>query len=168
MDTIEYRKTTWPIEFRGAAASTRAQCADHRVVVDGAKTNDAMVTNVRHEDFPRRRHQGDINGTLQRAGGSRQLPHPRAIQSPQHRHPTVVAIRHEEEILVRGERQATWVFELAALVTLKTDGALPLALHLGKSRGSKRDMNTYCCEDYRRRKKTDKNGETQVQIALVE
>ncbi len=139
MDTIEYRKTQWASEFRGAAASTRAQCADHRVVVDGAKTNDAMATDVRHEDFPRRRHHGDSNGKLQHAGGSRQLPHPRAIQSPQHRHPTVAAIRHEEEIFVGGERQATRAMELAGLITLKADGALPLALHLGRSRRSKRD-----------------------------
>ena len=99
MDTIEYHQTKWAIEFRGAAALTRAQCADHHVVVDGAKTNDAMATPVRHEDFPRRRHHGDTTGILQRAVGSRQLPHPRAIQSPQHRHPTVEAIHHEEEIL---------------------------------------------------------------------
>ena len=138
-DTIEYRQTKWVIEFRGAAAWTRAQCADHRVVVDGAKTNDTMATEVRHEDFPRRRHHGDTNGILQRAGGSRQLPHPRAIQSLQHRHPTVAAIRHEVEIFVGGERQATRGLELAGLVTLKTDGVLPLALHLGRSRGSKRD-----------------------------
>ena len=98
-----------------------------------------MVTDVRHEDFPRRRHHGDNNGILQRAGGSRQLPHPRAIQSPQHHHPTVAAIRHEEEFFVGGERQATRIFELAGLVTLRTEGALPLALHLGRSRRSKRD-----------------------------
>ena len=138
IDTIEYRQIIWVIEFGGAAASTRAQCADHRVVVDGAKTNDAMAIPVRHENFPRR-HHGDTSGILQRAGGSRQLPHPRAIQSPQHRHPKVVAITHEEEIFVGGERQATRELELAGLVTLRTDGALPLALHLGRSRGSKRD-----------------------------
>ena len=96
MDTIEYRETTWAIKFRGAAALTRAQCADHRVVVDGAKTNDAMASPVPHEIFPRR-HHGDTSGILQRAGGSRQLPHPRAIQSPQHLHPTVAVIHDEEE-----------------------------------------------------------------------
>ncbi len=137
MDTIEYRQTKWAIKFRGAAASTRAQCADHCVVIDGTKTNDAMATDVRHEDFSRRRHQGNTLGILQRAGGSRQLPHPRAIQTPQQRHPTVVIINHEEEIFVGGERQATRVIELAGLVTLGTDGALPLALHLGRSRGRK-------------------------------
>ena len=137
MDTIEYRQPNWALKFRGAAAFSRAQCADHRVVVDGAKTNDAMATVVRHEDFPRRRHHGETNGNLQRAGGSRQLPHPRAIQSTQHRHPTVATIHHEEEILVGGERQATRVIELAGLVTPRTDGALPPALHLGRSRESK-------------------------------
>ncbi len=79
MDAIKYRQTTWAIKFRGAAAWTRAQCADHRVVVDGAKTNDEIVTVVQHEYFPHRRHHGDTNGILQRAGGSRQLPHPHAI-----------------------------------------------------------------------------------------
>ncbi len=143
MDTIEYRQTIWASEFRGAAASTRAQCADHRVVVDGAKTNDAMATDVRHEDFIRRRHHGDTKRFLYRAGGSRQLSHPRAIQSPQHRHPTVALIRHEEKIFVGGERQATGAYELAGLVTLKTDGALPLALHLGRSRRSKKRHTTH-------------------------
>ena len=81
IDNIEYRQTMWVIEFRGATASTSAQCADHRVIIDGAKTNDAMATDVRHENFPRRRHHGDTIGMAQRAGGSRQLPHPRAIQS---------------------------------------------------------------------------------------
>ena len=137
MNAIEYHQTERAIELRGAIASTRAQCADHRVVVDGAKTNDAMAIQVRHEDFPRRRHHGDTNGILQRAGGSCQLPHPRAIESPLHRQPTVVAIDREEEIFVGGERQATRELELAGLVTPRTDGALPLALHLGRSRGSK-------------------------------
>ncbi len=107
IDNIEYRQTSWAIEFRRASAIIRAQCTDHRVVVDGAKANDAMA--VRHEDFPRRRNHGDTYGTLQRAVEARQLPHPRAIQSPQHRHPTVALIRHEEEIFVGGERQATQV-----------------------------------------------------------
>ena len=139
MGTIEYRQTRRVIEFSGAAAFSRAQCADHRVVVDGAKTNDAIEVTVRHEDFPRRRHRGDTSRKLQRAGGSRQLPHPRAIQNPQHRHWTVAVIHHEEEIFVGGERQAMRVIELAGLVTLRTDGVLPLALHLGRSRGSKTD-----------------------------
>jgi hypothetical protein len=130
MDTIEYRQTTWTIELRGAAASTCAQYSDHRVVVDGAKTDDMMAIDVRHEDFPRRWHHGDTNGTLQRAGGSRQLPHPRAIPSQQHRNTAVEAIHHEEEIFVGGERQATWVIELARLASLRTNIALPVAFRL--------------------------------------
>ena len=130
MEPIEYRQPTRATEFRGAAAMTSAQCADHRVVVDGAKTNDAMATDVRHEDFPRRRHHGDYKGTLQRAGGSRQLPHPRAIRSPEHRQPTISVIRHEEEIFVGSERQTMRAIKLAGLLTLRTDGALPLALYL--------------------------------------
>ena len=62
-----------------------------------------LVTFVRDEDFSRRRHHGDTNGSTQRAGGSRQLSHPRAIRGPQHRHPMVVLICHEEEGLVGGE-----------------------------------------------------------------
>ena len=139
MGTIEHCQTKWEIEFRGAAAWTRAQCADHRVVVDGAKTKDAMTIPVRHEDFSRRRHHGDTPGILQPTGRSRQLPHPRAIQCPQHHNPIVALIHHEETIFVGGERQATRAIELAGLVTPRTDGALPLALHLGRSRGRKTD-----------------------------
>jgi hypothetical protein len=62
-----------------------------------------MMADVRDEDFACRRHHGDTFGIMQRAGGSRQLPHPRAIRGPQHRHPTVAAIRHEEDILIRGK-----------------------------------------------------------------
>ena len=118
MDTIEYRQTTWAIKFREAAALTRAQYANYRVVIEGAKTNDAMATIVRHEDFPGRRHHGDTDGILQRAGGSHQMPmpHPPAIQSPQHRHQTVAVIRHEEETFVGGKHQALRCIELAGLV----------------------------------------------------
>jgi hypothetical protein len=46
---------------------------------------------------------GDTNGTLQQIRVSpRQLLHPRAIRGPQHRHPIVVANRHEEEVFVEG------------------------------------------------------------------
>ena len=132
MGSVEHRQTRREIELCGAAALTRAQCANQRAIVE-AKTKGAMETDVRHEDFPRRRHHGDTNGILQRAGGSRQLPHPRAIQRPQHRHPTVAAIRHEEEIFVGGERQATQFIELARLITSRADSEIPVALHLGRS-----------------------------------
>ncbi len=133
MGTIEHCQTKWEIEFREAAAMTRAQCADHRVVVDGAKTNDAIAIPVRHEDFPRQRHHGDTIGIMQRAGLSRQLSHPRTIQSPQHCHTTVHAsIRHEEEICVGGERKGIWINDLTGFITLQADGDLPLALHLGR------------------------------------
>ncbi len=132
IETIEYRQTRRVMKFRGAAASNCAQCADHRVVVDGAKTNDAMATPVRDEDFPRRRHHGDTIGFLQCAGGSRQLPHPRAIQRPQHHHPTGITKYYEEKIFVGGERQAVREFELAGLITLRAYSALPLALYLGR------------------------------------
>ena len=118
------------MEFRGAAALTRAQCANQRAVVE-AKTKDAMEINVRHEDFPRRWHHGDTIGILQRAGGSRQLPHPRAIQRPQHRHPTVALIHHEEKIFVGGECHAARAVELARLVTLLTHSVQPITLQLG-------------------------------------
>ena len=138
MRTVQHCHTRWRIKLHGATTLTRAECANHCVVVNGPKTHHLMASHVRDEDFVRRRHHGDTKGTLQRARGSLQLPHPRAIQSPQHHHPVVV-IYHEEKLFVRGERQATRVLELAGLVTPRTDGALPLALHLGKSRGSKRD-----------------------------
>ena len=89
-----------------------------------------MVNTVRDEDFARRRHHGDIKGTRQRAGGSRQLSHPGAIRGPQHCHTTVAAIHHEEEGLVGGQRQATRIVEMAELIALRSDGPLPLALHL--------------------------------------
>ncbi len=118
MWNVKHCQIRWQFELRGAAALTCAQCADHRVVVDGAKTNDAISTTVRDEDFPRRRHHGNTNGILQSAGGSLQLPHPHAICGPQHRHPTVAAIHNEEETFVGGERQATREIEFAWLTTL--------------------------------------------------
>jgi hypothetical protein len=118
MRTIQHGQTRWKIEVRGAAATTSAQCANHRVVVDGPKTHHLMVNTVRDEDFARRRHHGDTTGTQQRAGGSRQLSHPGAIRGPYHCHTTVASIHHEEEGLVGGQRQATRVAELAGLIAL--------------------------------------------------
>jgi hypothetical protein len=42
----------------------------------------------------------------------------------------VALIQHEEDGLVGGQRQALWVLELAGLIALRSDGALPLALYL--------------------------------------
>ncbi len=130
MRTVQHCQTRWTIELRGAATITGAQCANHRVVVDGSKTHHLMAIPVRDEDFARRRHHGDTTGIPQRAGGSRQLSHPGAIRGPQHCHSIVAGIHHEEEGLVGGQRQATRVSELAGLFALRTDSAVPLALQL--------------------------------------
>ncbi len=138
MRTVQHCQTTWQqIEMRGAATLTRAQCANHRVVVDGSKTHHLMEIPVRDEDFARRRHHGDTPGMQQRAGGSRQLSHPGAIRGPQHCHSKVAAIHHEEEGLVGGQRQAMRVVELAGLIALRSDSALPLALQLTDGREEK-------------------------------
>ena len=130
MRTVQHCQTIWKIELRGATTITRAECANHRVVVNGTKTHHLMTSVVRNEDSARRRHNGDITGPRQRAGGSRQLSHTGAIRGPQHCHTMVVAIHHEEEGLVGCKRQATWLFELAGLIPLRSDSALPLPLQL--------------------------------------
>ncbi len=130
MRTVQHCQTRWPIELRGAATLTRAECANHRVVIDGQKTHHLMAIPVRDEDFACRRHNGDTPGIGQRAGGSRQLSHPGAIRGPQHCYPMVAPIHHEEEGLVGGQRQVTRVLELDELITLRSDGALPLPLQL--------------------------------------
>ena len=118
MKTVQHCQTRWVRELRGAATSTRAECANHRVIVDGSKTHHLMAIPVRDEDFARRRHNGDTRGTPQRAGGSLQLSHPGAIRGPQHCHTTVASIHHEKEGLVGGQRQATRLVELAGLIPL--------------------------------------------------
>jgi hypothetical protein len=130
MTTVQHCKTRWTIELRGAATLTHAECANHRVVVTGLKAHHMIAIPVRDEDFARRRHHGDTPGIRQRAGGSRQLSHPGAIRGPQYCHSMVAIIHHEEEGLVGGQCQATWSVELAGLIALRTDGALPLALQL--------------------------------------
>ena len=131
MRTVQHCQSSWHIELRGAATFTRAECANHRVVVDGSKTHHLMAIPVRNEDFARRRHNGNTPGIRQRAGGSRQLSHPAgSIRGPQHCHTTVVFIHREKESLVGGQCQATRVVELAGLIALRSDGALPLALQL--------------------------------------
>ncbi len=130
MTTVQHCQTRWQIELRGAATSTRAECANHRVVVEGLKTHHLMTSQVRDEDFARRRHHGDTQGIRQRARGSRQLSHPGAIRGPQHCNTMVAIIHHEEEGIVGGQCQATRVSELAGLITLRADGALPLPLQL--------------------------------------
>ncbi len=92
MRTVQDYQTRWPIELRGAATFIRAECANHRVVIDGLKLHHLIAEPVRHEHFARRWHNGDTNEVQQRVGGSRQLSHPGAIHRPQHYHPTVGAI----------------------------------------------------------------------------
>ena len=130
MKTVQHGKTRWQSKLHGAATFTRAQCANHRVVVDGSKTHNSMAKYVRDEDLARRWYNGDTRGIRQRAGGSRQLSHPGAIRGPQHCQTMVVGIHHEEESLVGGQRQATREVELIGLIAPRTDGALPLALQL--------------------------------------
>ena len=130
MRTVQHCQTTWVKELRGAATLTRAECANHRVVVDGLKTHHLIVSPVRHQDLARRRHNGDTTGTPQRAGGSCQLSDPGAVRGPQHYHSTIGAIHHKEEGLVGGQRQAKRLVELAGLIALRSDGALPFALQL--------------------------------------
>ena len=130
MSTVQHCQTRWPNKLRGAATFTSAECANHRVIIDGSKTHHLMALNIRNEDFTRRRHHGDTPGNRQRAGGSRQLSHPGAIRRPQHCHSTIAAIHHEEEGLVGGQRQAKRLVELAGLITPRTNGAMPLALQL--------------------------------------
>ncbi len=130
MRGVQHCQTTWVFELRGAATSTRAQCANHRFVIDGQKAHHFMTNVVRNEDFARRRHNGDTNWTRQRAGWSRQLSHPGAIRGLQHCHTIVAVIHHEEEGLVGGQRQATRVVELAGLIALRSGGALPFAMQL--------------------------------------
>ncbi len=130
MRTVQHCQTSWHIELRGAATLTRAQCTNHRIVVDGSKTHHLMATPVRDEDFSRRRHNGDTPWIQQRVGGSRQLSHPGAICGPQHCHPTVAPIRHEKEGLIGGQCQTTRLVELAGLIAPRSDCALPLPLQL--------------------------------------
>ena len=105
MTTVQHCQTRWTIELRGATTLTRAECANHCVIVDGSKAHHLIAIPVRDEDFARRRHNGDTKGIRQRAGGSRQLSHPGAIRGPQHSHTMVTTIHHEEEGLVGGQRQ---------------------------------------------------------------
>jgi hypothetical protein len=129
MRTVQHCQTRWKIELRGAATFTRAQCANHRVVVDGSKTHHSMATPIRNEDFACRRHHSDTPGPWQRTGGSTQLSHPGAVRRPQHCHSTV-AIPNKEEGFVGGQRQATRPVKLAGLIALRSVGTLPLALDL--------------------------------------
>ena len=96
----------------------RAQGTDNHVCIDRPKTHHLMATNIRHENFPRRWHDGDTPWVLQRARGSRQLPHPRAIRGPQHHDPMVEGIHHEEEVFVGGERQTARVFKLTGFIAM--------------------------------------------------
>ena len=137
MTTVQNGQTRWHRELRGAATYYTktshvkcAKCANHRVVVDGSKTHHLIAIPVRDENFARRRHNGDTIGIRQRAGGSRQLSHPGAIRVPQHCHPTVGTLHHEEEGLVGSQRQAARLVELAGLNAPRTNGAMPLALQL--------------------------------------
>ena len=127
MRTVQHSQTGWQIELIGAATST-AECANHRVVVvNGPKTHQWMANPIRDEDFTCRRYNGDSEGKPQRVGGSRQLSHPGAVRGPQHCHSMVALIHHEEEGLVGGQRQAKRVVELTGLIAQRSDGALPLA-----------------------------------------
>ncbi len=130
MRTVQHCKTRWRIELRGAATTPSAECANHRVVINGPKTHHLMAITIRDEDFARRRRNGDTTGKRQRAGGSRQLSHPGAIRGPQHCHSTVALIHHEEKGLVGGQRQVTRVVELAGLIALRSYEERPLSLHL--------------------------------------
>ena len=130
MTTVQHCQTSWHIGLRGAATLTRAQHTNHRVIINGPKTHHLMAIPVRDEDFARRRHHGDTPGIRQRAGGSRQLSHPGAIRGPQHCHPMVAPIHHEEKGLVGGQCQTSWLVELAGLIAPRSDGAIPLALQL--------------------------------------
>ena len=130
MRTVQQCQTIWPLELRGAATSTRAECANHRVVIDGSKTHHLMATPDRDEDFARRLHHDDTKRSRQRAGGSRQLSHPGAIRGPQHCHTMVFSIHHEEEGLVGSQRQGTRFVELAGLIAHRSDRALPQPLNL--------------------------------------
>jgi hypothetical protein len=130
MKTVQHCQTRWPKELRGTPTLTRAECANHRVIVDGSKTHHLIAIPVRDEDFACRRHHGDTPGIRHRAGGSRQLSHPGAIRRPQHCHSIVAPIHHEEEGLVGGQYQTAWLVELAELIALRSDGVLPLPLHL--------------------------------------
>ncbi len=130
MRTVQHCQTRWKFELREAVTLTRAECANHRVIVEGSKTHHLMAIDIRDEDFARRRYNGDTPGIRQRAGGSRQLSHPGAIRGPQHCHMTVPAIHREKEGLVGSQRQATRVVYWVGLIALRFDGALPLPLQL--------------------------------------
>jgi hypothetical protein len=130
MTTVQHCQTRWTKELRGAPTKTRAECTNHRVVVDGSKTQHLLVFTIRDEDFASRRHQGNTKGIQQRAGGSRQLSHPGAIRGPQHCHTMVALIRNEEKEFVGGQRQATRFVDLAGLMPPRTNGALPFAVQL--------------------------------------
>ena len=91
------------VELRRAVALSRAQRADHRVVVNGTKTHHMMKLNVRDKHLPRRGHHSDTTGIFQRAGRSRQRTHPGAVSGPQHGHTIVVLIHCEEEGIVGGQ-----------------------------------------------------------------
>ena len=130
MRAVQHCQTVWHIELRGPATLTRAECANHSIVVDGSKTHHLIAIPVQHEDFARRRHNGDSKRIGQRAGGSRQLSNPGAIRRPQHCHTMVAIIHHEEEGLVGCQCQVTRVLELAGFIASRSDSALPLTLYL--------------------------------------
>ncbi len=131
MRTVQHCQTRRRIELRWTATLTRAECANHRVIIDGLKTHHMIASPVRDKDFTRRRHYCDTKGNRQCTGaGSRQLSHPGAIRGPQHYHTMVEGIYHEEEGLIGGQHQGTRVVELAGLIAPRSDGALPLALYL--------------------------------------
>ncbi len=130
MKTVQHCQTIWKTELRGAATLTHAECTNHRVIDDGSITHHFMTIQVRDEDFARRRHNGNITGVRQRAGGPRQLSHPSAIRGPQHCHTTVATIHREEEGLVGGQHQAKRLVELAGSIAPRSNGAMPLAFQL--------------------------------------
>ena len=131
MRAVQHCQTQWHNELRRAATPTRAEGANHRVVIDGSKTHHLIANRVRNEDFARRWNHGDTTGTLQRAGGSRQLSNPGAIRGPQHYHAIVTAgIYHEEVGIVWGQRQATGLVELVRSNPPRSHGAVQLALEL--------------------------------------
>jgi hypothetical protein len=130
MRTVQHCQTRCVLKLRRAVALTRAERANHRVIVNGLKAHHLIAIQVRDEDFARRRYNGDSRGTRQRAGGSRQLSHPGAIRGPQHYHSAVTSIHHEEEGLVGCQCQVTRVLELAGFIALRSDSALPLTLYL--------------------------------------
>jgi hypothetical protein len=97
---------------------TRAQRANHGIVLDGSKLNHLMSNDVRDEDLTRRGHHRHTDRTLQSAGRPRQLTHPGAVRGPQHHHASVTLVRHEEKGIIGGQGQAARIVKLAGLGAL--------------------------------------------------